>query len=117
MILTKLFKIRENAIKNLKANIKAYYDTCYFCKLYGIKHSLDEADLVSEVLEYQVKPIIGNYVKQHEALYNAFYNAFSDFKNDQSFKMSGTKNILMQPEFDNTNRIREIIGKDRVYFS
>ncbi len=68
-------------------------------------------DEVSSALEFEIKPIISRYVKQHEALYNAFYNAFSDFKNDQSFKMSGTKNILMQPEFDNTNRIREIIGK------
>ena len=66
---------------------------------------------VSSALEFEIKPIISRYVKQHEALYNAFYNAFSDFKNDHSFKMSGTKNILMQPEFDNTNRIREIIGK------
>lgn len=68
-------------------------------------------DEVSSALEFEIKPIISRYVKQHEALYNAFYNAFSDFKNDHSYKMSGTKNILMQPEFDNTNRIREIIGK------
>ena len=46
-------------------------------------------NLVSEVLEYQVKPIIGNYVKQHEALYNAFYNAFNDFTNE-NVKVNGT---------------------------
>ena len=34
-------------------------------------------NLVSEVLEYQVKPIISNYVRQHEVLYNAFYSAFT----------------------------------------
>ena len=68
-------------------------------------------DEVNSALEFEVKPIISKYVKQHEALYNAFYNAFNDFKNDQNFKMSGTKNILMQPEFDNTDRIREIISK------
>ena len=66
---------------------------------------------VSSMLEYEVKPIIGKYVKQHEVLYNAFYNAFSDFTNDPIIKMSGTKNILMQPEFDDTNRIREIVSK------
>ena len=63
---------------------------------------------VSEVLEYQVKPIIGKYVKQHEILYNAFYNAFSDFANE-SIKVNGTKNILMQPEFNNADKIREKI--------
>lgn len=67
-------------------------------------------DSVSEVLEYQVKPIIGKYVKQHEVLYNAFYNAFSDFTNE-SVKVSGTKNILMQPEFNDADKIREIISK------
>ena len=68
-------------------------------------------DEVSSALEFEIKPIIGRYVEQHEALYNAFYNAFADFKNDQNFKMSGTKNILMQPEFDNTSKIREIVSK------
>ena len=65
---------------------------------------------VSEVLEYQVKPIIGKYVKQHEVLYNAFYNAFSDFTNE-SINVRGTKNILMQPEFNDADKIREIISK------
>lgn len=68
-------------------------------------------DCVSSVLEFEIKPIIARYVKQHEVLYNAFYNAFNDFKNDQNFKMSGTKNILMQPEFDNTAKIRDIMNK------
>ena len=67
-------------------------------------------DAVSEVLEYQVKPIIGRYVKQHEALYNAFYNAFSDFANE-SVRVNGTKNILMQPEFNDADKIRDIISK------
>ncbi len=67
-------------------------------------------DEVSSVLEYEIKPIIGNYIKQHEILYNAFYNAFNDFTKD-TIKMSGTKNILMQPEFDNVDKIRNIINK------
>ena len=67
-------------------------------------------DSVSEVLEYQVKPIIAKYVKQHEVLYNAFYSAFSDFTNE-SVSVSGRKNILMQPEFNDTDKIRDIISK------
>ena len=65
---------------------------------------------VSDLLEHEVKPIIGQYVKQHEVLYNAFYNAFTDF-NDNNFKMNGTRNILMQPEFNNADRIRDIVSK------
>ena len=67
-------------------------------------------DAVGEVLEYQVKPIIGRYVKQHEAIYNAFYNAFSDFANE-SVRVNGTKNILMQPEFNDADKIRDIVSK------
>ena len=69
--------------------------------------SLDE---VSSVLEFEVKPIIGKYVKQHEVLYNAFYNAFNEFTSS-NVTVSGTKNILMQPEFNDTSKMREILSK------
>ena len=68
-------------------------------------------DEVSSFLEFQVKPIISTYVEQHEILYNAFYNAFNDFTTVESIKMSGTKNILMQPEFNDADKIRDIISK------
>ena len=45
-------------------------------------------DEVSSKLEFEVKPIIGNYVKQHEQLYNAFYHVFSDFTNHDLLKIS-----------------------------
>ena len=32
---------------------------------------------ISLKLEFEIKPIISNYVKSHEALYQAFYNAFN----------------------------------------
>lgn len=67
-------------------------------------------DEVSSKLEFEVKPIISNYIKQHEALYNAFYNAFSDFA-APTYTMKGTKNILMQPEFNDVDKIRDIISK------
>lgn len=68
-------------------------------------------DEVSIKLEYEVKPIISKYVKQHEVLYNAFYNAFSDFTNSSNVTLKGTKNILMQPEFNDADKIRKIISK------
>ena len=70
--------------------------------------SLDD---VADVLEFEVKPRIADYVEQHEVLYNAFYNAFNEFTNNHSIYRSGTKNILMQPEFNDTEKIREIISK------
>lgn len=70
--------------------------------------SLDD---VADVLEFEVKPRIADYVEQHEVLYNAFYNAFNEFTNNHSIYRSGTKNILMQPEFNDADKIRDIISK------
>ena len=67
-------------------------------------------DEVSAKLEYEIKPIIGKYVNQHEQIYNAFYNVFSDFSS-QNINVVGKNNILMQPEFNNVDKIREIFRK------
>lgn len=68
---------------------------------------------VSEKLEYEIKPIIGKYVKQHEVLYNAFYDAFSEFTNQQSndIHFVGRNNFLKQPEFSNIDKVKEILTK------
>ena len=67
---------------------------------------------VSSFLEFNVKPIISNYVQQHEVLYNAFYNAFSEFTNSVNHvNMTGRVNMLKQPEFSDADKIREIISK------
>ena len=68
-------------------------------------------DNVADILEFEVRPRIADYVEQHEVLYNAFYNAFNEFTNNHSVYRSGTKNILMQPEFNDTDKIRDIISK------
>lgn len=66
---------------------------------------------VSKVLEFEVKPVIDKYVKQHEALYNAFYNAFSDFTPKSNVKMHGTNKLLSAPEFQDTNKVKKILDK------
>ena len=66
---------------------------------------------VASVLEFEVKPVIDRYVNEQEALYNAFYSAFSDFTPKPNMKMSGTTNLLMSPEFDDASKIRKILNK------
>ena len=66
---------------------------------------------VSKVLEFEVKPIIGKYIERHEALYNAFYNAFSDFVPHSDVKMHGTTKLLNSPEFNDVNKIKSLIDK------
>lgn len=68
-------------------------------------------DEVSKKLEYEIKPIIGKYVKQHEQLYNAFYHVFNDFTN-QEVNVVGRHKILEQPEFStNIEKIKNIYNK------
>ena len=67
---------------------------------------------ISEKLEYDVKPIIAKYVKQHEVLYNAFYDAFSSFTNKASdIHFAGKNNFLKQPEFNNIEKVKEMLNK------
>lgn len=68
-------------------------------------------DEVSEKLEFEIKPIIGNYVKKHDMLYNAFYNVFNDFAKKNNTHFVGKTNLLEQPEFDNVDKIKKIISK------
>ncbi len=67
-------------------------------------------DEVSSKLEYEIKPIIGKYVKEHERLYNAFYNVFTSFAN-KNVDIVGRKNMLKQPEFNDVNKISELFDK------
>ncbi|MEG0994443.1 MAG: heat-inducible transcriptional repressor HrcA [Bacilli bacterium] len=65
---------------------------------------------VSTKLEFEIKPIISKYVKDHEILYNVFYNVFNNFKTD-NINIVGKNNILKQPEFDNVDKIKDIFNK------
>ena len=68
-------------------------------------------DEINKKLEFEIKPIIGNYVEQHEKLYNAFYSVFNDFNKDE-VNIVGREKILEQPEFTtNIERIKEVYGR------
>ena len=67
-------------------------------------------DEISAKLEFEVKPIIGRYVKEHERLYNAFYNVFNNFTN-KSVDIVGRSNILKLPEFSQVDKVREVLEK------
>lgn len=68
-------------------------------------------DEISAKLEFEVKPIIGNYVKSHEALYQAFYNAFNEFSFKNHMHMAGRTKLLDYREFDNVSKVKEILNK------
>lgn len=65
---------------------------------------------VSSKLEFEVKPIIGRYVKEHEIVYNTFHQVFEDFY-DKHVNVVGKNNILKQPEFKDINKVQTIFDK------
>ena len=69
-------------------------------------------DEVSNRLEFEIKPIISRQINQYEAVYNIFYDAFSDFvKNSTNIHVSGKSKMLNQPEYNNTEDIKRLINK------
>lgn len=67
-------------------------------------------DEISSKLEFEVKPIIAKYVAQHEQVYKAFYDVFTDFTN-KNVQVVGKNNFLMQPEFNSVDKVRDIFNK------
>lgn len=69
-------------------------------------------NLVNERLEFDVKPVISKTIKQYEAVYEIFYDAFNDFtKNSSNVFFSGKANILKQPEYNSIEDVKRIINK------
>ena len=55
-----------------------------------------------------IKPILSQYVKRHEMLFNAFYGAFVKFASENLY-FSGTSNMMYQPEFSDLDRLKELM--------
>ncbi len=67
-------------------------------------------DEVNTKLEFEVKPIIGKYVKQHEKLYDTIYHVFHDFV-EQEVNVVGRAKFLDQPEFHSVEKIKNLFHK------
>ena len=67
-------------------------------------------DEVSSKLEFEIKPVIGRYVKQHEMLYNAFYDVFTDISS-KNVSVVGKNNILKHQEFNNLAKVEDLFSK------
>ncbi len=63
-------------------------------------------------LEYEIKPIIAQRMKEYESIMNFFHETFNDFavKNSDIF-FQGKTNILKQPEYDEPEKIKGMISK------
>ena len=66
---------------------------------------------VSSKLEFEIKPIISNYIMNYETIYNAFYNAFNNFRSDNEVFVKGKNKIYELPEFNEVDKIKKIVNK------
>ena len=63
-------------------------------------------DVVSKMDE--IKPLLDSQIQRHEALFQAFVNAFVRFASDNVYT-SGTSNMLYQPEFADIEKLRQLM--------
>lgn len=101
MVINKQFNLKENV------NVEEIIRTSEIVNKMLIGTPIEE---INARLEYEVKPIIAKKMKQYEAVYNIFYDAFTDFTKSNVF-MSGKTNILKQPEYNDVEEIKKIINK------
>lgn len=67
---------------------------------------------VSKRLEFDIKPIISRQIKQYEAVYNIFADAFNDFLNkSHNVYFGGKTKIFDEPEYDNAKEIKKLASK------
>lgn len=91
-------------------SVKEVVKTCEIINKSLVGTPLNE---VLEKLEFEIKPEIAKTMANYEELCSFFYDAFSKFKdkaNDDVF-FGGKTNILKQPEYNEPDKIKEIISK------
>lgn len=101
-------------VENKSINIPSTIDMKEVSKTAELLNKMLRHTPINEVpskLEFEIKPIIGNYVKDYEVLYNAFYEALSSFQNNRDVHFEGKANILKQPEFNTVDSVKNIISK------
>ncbi|MEG0799312.1 MAG: heat-inducible transcriptional repressor HrcA [Bacilli bacterium] len=101
-------------VESKEINLLASVDSKEIMKVTELLNKMLHGTPVDEVgakLEFEIKPIISSYVKNYEVLYNAFYEALSNFTSEKDVHFSGKTNMLKQPEFDTVDNIKNIIGK------
>ena len=96
----KNIELKEVSLEEVKKTVKLINDLI-------VGTPIDE---ISAKLEFEIKPVIGKYVHQHEILYNAFYDVFTDISS-KNINVVGKNNILKHQEFSNVSKVKDIFDK------
>ena len=96
----KNIELKEVSLEEVKKTVKLINDLI-------VGTPIDE---ISAKLEFEIKPVIGKYVRQYEILYNAFYDVFTDISS-KNINVVGKNNILKHQEFSNVSKVKDIFDK------
>lgn len=90
-------------------SVKEIVKTCEIVNKSLVGTPLNE---VLEKIEFVIKPEIAKTMKKYEELCNFFYDAFSEFnESEEDVFFGGKTNILKQPEYNEPEKIKDIIEK------
>ncbi len=91
-------------------SVKEIVKTCEIINKSLVGTPLNE---ILEKLEFVIKPEIAKTMQKYEELCSFFYDAFYEFKdlNKDDVFFGGKTNILKQPEYNEPEKIKEIIEK------
>ncbi|MCI9092213.1 MAG: heat-inducible transcription repressor HrcA [Coprobacillus sp.] len=98
----------ENKMFNVKNN--AYLEDLTNCV--NVMNDLLDGTPINQVafrLERDVRPVLSARIKEHEILFNAFLEAFMKFANSNVY-FSGKENMLYQPEYNDVNKLRQLVS-------
>ncbi len=107
LVVTDKGKVEHRTIQIDNVNLEDVKKTISLINRLIVGTPIDE---VSSKLEFEIKPIIGKYVEEHEKIYNALYHVFSDFT-APDINVMGRNKFLEQPEFENVDKIRNLFTK------
>ena len=108
IIITDKGHVEHRQMENLNVSLDEISKTVELINKLIVGTPINE---IKEKLEFEIKPIINQYVKQHEALYNAFYDVFNEFAINNDVSFVGRTKILNQPEFNNVEKIKKVFNK------
>lgn len=66
-------------------------------------------DQLVDRLTNEIKPILADYVLSYEYLFEAFINAFMNFSKERMY-VSGKNNVINEPEFNDVNKVRQLVS-------
>ena len=106
----------KGTVHNKQMNVPPTVDYEELVKTSEIINKMLVGTPISDInsrLEFEIKPEIAKVIKKYNEVTEFFHHTFDNLtdKHDDNIFFSGKSNILNQPEYDNPDKIKEIVSK------